>query len=226
MNQILRNVLLLMYIIHHMSIVSTTFIHLDLNEYQCFHEIISEKIIPRNTTLAVQDRNDQTDLVQMKMSIIYDVVNEEETGFYDINFYVFNTNNEIFYQQIQKSTGKFMFAINQPGKYEYCFDNNKRFVSQTPKDVKFHIQLIDSNPINPSDASNIFNSLSTFHEELNMIKYDVNVQEHQLIRHKNLSENINCLVLYWSIFEVILAISVFFGEVFYIKKFFEVRRII
>uniref|UniRef100_A0A1I8B3Z4 GOLD domain-containing protein n=1 Tax=Meloidogyne hapla TaxID=6305 RepID=A0A1I8B3Z4_MELHA len=54
-------------------------------------------------------------------------------------------------------------------------------------------------------------------------------QEYMQVRdrvHRSINENTNSRVVIWAIFEAILLVSMTVGQIYYLKRFFEVRRVV
>ena len=54
-------------------------------------------------------------------------------------------------------------------------------------------------------------------------------QEYMAVRdriHRSINENTNSRVVMWSFFEALVLVSMTLGQVYYLKRFFEVRRVV
>ena len=54
-------------------------------------------------------------------------------------------------------------------------------------------------------------------------------QEYMSVRdriHRAINENTNSRVVMWSFFEALVLVAMTIGQVFYLKRFFEVRRVV
>jgi len=54
-------------------------------------------------------------------------------------------------------------------------------------------------------------------------------QEYMEIReriHRSINDNTNSRVVMWAVFESIVLISMTVGQIYYLKRFFEVRRVV
>ena len=54
-------------------------------------------------------------------------------------------------------------------------------------------------------------------------------QEYMSVRdriHRAINENTNSRVVMWSFFEAVVLFSMTLGQVYYLKRFFEVRRVV
>lgn len=54
-------------------------------------------------------------------------------------------------------------------------------------------------------------------------------QEYMQVRdriHRSINENTNLRVVIWSFFEAFILVAMTFGQIYYLKRFFEVRRVV
>lgn len=54
-------------------------------------------------------------------------------------------------------------------------------------------------------------------------------QEYMQVRdrtHREINESTNSRVVMWSFFEALVLVAMTFGQVYYLKRFFEVRRVV
>uniref|UniRef100_A0A915N480 GOLD domain-containing protein n=1 Tax=Meloidogyne javanica TaxID=6303 RepID=A0A915N480_MELJA len=123
-----------------------------------------------------------------------------EGGFLDIDVKIVGPDNSEIYKGERESSGKYTFAAHMDGPHTYCFSN--KMSTMTPKVV---IELSAM---------------------LTAVKHE---QEYMQVRdrvHRSINENTNSRVVIWAIFEAILLVSMTIGQIYYLKRFFEVRRVV
>lgn len=200
-----------------MDVANMATITLDLHEQQCFHEHIE------------RGKNTQSNVSIAKLSIIFDVI---AGGFTDINFYLKNTRIDTsLYKSLGTSSDRLMIAINEPGTYEYCFDNNGATVSHSTKMIRFEVVIsfnhsLLRNNTNNDDYDDIDKKrmLNGLNQQLLMVKYEAEIQRYSMIVHHELNEQTNHMLMMWSAFETAIIVMIFIGEVYYLKHFFETKR--
>merc|ERR1719166_301068 len=114
--------------------------------------------------------------------------------------------------------------------YQYCFSN--QMSTMTPKIVMFSMDIGDA----PSDATNdgeeepSHNKLEDMIKELSTALTGVkHEQEYMQVRdriHRAINENTNSRVVMWSFFEALVLVAMTIGQIYYLKRFFEVRRVV
>ncbi|KAH0556499.1 transmembrane emp24 domain-containing protein 2-like [Cotesia glomerata] len=165
-----------------------------------------------------------------KMGVTFEVA---EGGFLDIDVKIVGPDGNVIHEGEQEGSGKYTFAANVEGRYTYCFSNKKS--TMTPKDVMFNIDI-------HQPAKNKDENLPTDEETVNHRKLDdmitdlgnslrdvKNEQEYMLVRdrnHRAINESTNFRVVLWSIFEASVLAAMTVGQIFYLKRFFEVRRVV
>lgn len=154
------------------------------------------------------------------------VFETSEGGFLDIDIKVLDPDGKIIYQGERESNGKFTFSASKTGVYTYCFGN--QMSSMTPKTVMFNMEV--GEPPSADHEEGDHNSLESMIDGLkSALKGVKHEQEYMTVRdriHHDINEATNSRVVLWSVFEALVLITMTVGQVYYLKRFFEVRRVI
>ncbi|KAF5131870.1 hypothetical protein DV495_001877 [Geotrichum candidum] len=117
--------------------------------------------------------------------------------------------------------GDVSIPVHTTGRYEYCFSN--AFSGTGTKDVTFHVHgviYMGADDIEPGTLEAEVKQLS---ENIQSIK---NEQGYIVIReriHRNTAESTNARVKWWSIFQIIVVAVNSVFQIYYLKRFFEVK---
>ncbi|KAL7410347.1 emp24/gp25L/p24 family/GOLD-domain-containing protein [Mrakia frigida] len=155
-----------------------------------------------------------------KMTVTYQVGGG---GHLDIDFWLKDPNSKIIYNQHRNPTGTFTFTSAIDGRYQYCFSNEMSTVS--PKTVSFNVHGVIYVPDDGQTAP-IEREIRALADSLQDVKDE---QEYIVVRervHRNTAESTNSRVKYWSIFQGAALMLVCAWQVYYLKAFFEVKRVI
>lgn len=163
-----------------------------------------------------------------KMGVMFETI---EGGFLDIDILITGPDGKPIYQGERESSGKYAFAAHDTGIYTYCFSNKMSTV--TPKTVMFTIEIGDA----PSGTVGAANEADAGHTKLeDMIRELAGTltgvkheQEYMNVRdkiHRSINESTNSRVVMWSTFEALVLVIMTVGQVYYLKRFFEVRRVV
>ncbi|XP_076331443.1 transmembrane p24 trafficking protein CHOp24 [Tachypleus tridentatus] len=161
-----------------------------------------------------------------KLGLTFEVT---EGGFLDIGVKITGPDGKVIYQGERESNGKYTFAAHMDGVYTYCFSNAMSTV--TPKVVMFSMDVGDApKGQKDQDADAHQNKLEEMIKELSTsltaVKHE---QEYMAIRdriHRAINESTNSRVVMWAFFEAVVLICMTGGQIFYLKRFFEVRRVV
>lgn len=160
-----------------------------------------------------------------KMGLMFEI---SEGGFLDIDVKITAPDGNIIYQGERETSGKYTFSAQMSGVYTYCFSN--QMSSMTPKVVMFNMEVLSSQPKEDEKGENGEPSLpQMIHqlgESLRNVKHE---QEYMSVRdrtHRIINESTNSRVVWWSFFEAIVLVTMTVGQIYYLKRFFEVRRVI
>ncbi|KAG0036207.1 p24 complex component [Podila clonocystis] len=112
------------------------------------------------------------------------------------------------------------------GKHQFCFSNT--FSTITEKTVGFNVLVIK--PLNEDSGTNKVDPLENEIRELSYQIEDIkNEQEYTLARektHRNTAESTNSRVVWWSLFQSGILFLVCVFQITYLKRFFEVKRVV
>jgi len=189
------------------SSVSSFFITVDAHAEECFFDKVKSGT---------------------KMGLMFEVA---EGGFLDIDVKIVGPDGKTIHSGERESNGKYTFAAHMDGVYQYCFSN--QMSTMTPKIVMFSMDIGDA----PSDGTNegeddeaSHNKLEDMIKELSTALTGVkHEQEYMQVRdriHRAINENTNSRVVMWSFFEALVLVAMTLGQIYYLKRFFEVRRVV
>ncbi|VDD75852.1 unnamed protein product [Mesocestoides corti] len=149
-------------------------------------------------------------------------------GFYDINVKFTAPDGKVLYSVEKESSGHFSLTANMEGKYTYCFDNKMSTV--TPKTVLFALEKGGDNIKKEEGISPEQNKLIDMVNELSNAvlnaKHEMEYLEVRENLHRAINENTNSRVVMWAAFEAVIIVGMSMGQVYYLKRFFEVRRMV
>lgn len=165
-----------------------------------------------------------------KMGLTFEVI---DGGFYDIDLKITGPDGKTIHQEERASSGKFTFAANADGIYTYCFGN--KMSTMTPKAVMFSMDIGEApktaDPSAPHSAQDdshgkLEEQIKELSAALTAVKHE---QEYMTVRdriHRSINESTNSRVVLWAFFEALVLVAMTLGQVFYLKRFFEVRRVV
>jgi len=155
-----------------------------------------------------------------------------EGGHLDIDIQIRGPDGRIVYIQERQSEGKYNFQAHTNGRFSFCFGN--RMSTVTDKLVSALIQVGKGGEKRDESAGvakdeNITPlevAIQQLSEGINAI---VNEQSYMKMReraHRNTSESTNARVVWWSIFEIVILLAMSLWQIYYLRRFFEVKRIV
>jgi len=160
-----------------------------------------------------------------KLGLTFEVI---EGGFLDIDVKVTGPDGEEVISRERESNGKITFAAAKTGAYTYCFSN--KMSTMTPKGVMFSMDVGEPAAAAGADGEAHPNKLGEMIKELSTALVGVkHEQEYMEVRdkiHRKINESTNSRVVMWSFFEAVVLVAMTIGQVYYLKRFFEVRRVV
>ncbi|KAF2880820.1 hypothetical protein ILUMI_25353 [Ignelater luminosus] len=159
------------------------------------------------------------------MSLTFEIA---EGGFLDIDVRIVGPDSKVIYTGERETSGKYTFAAHTPGVYTYCFSN--KMSTMTPKVVMFNMQIGEAPKHEESKDGESTSKLEDMIRELSGALTGVkHEQEYMQVRdriHRSINESTNSRVVMWSFFEALILVAMTLGQVYYLKRFFEVRRVV
>lgn len=176
-------------------------------EDECFHERAPAKV---------------------KIGFSYEVI---EGGFFDVDVVIKDPNEVILHQEDKSTSGKVTIETNVEGAYNFCF--NMKRSSYTPKMIIFNIDRSDViNKASSSESADKTDDetakLVSMVESLMLStvssRHDTRFLTARDRIHRKINEKTNSNLVWWSGVECILLLVVTLGQVWYLRRFFEIRR--
>ncbi|SPO25568.1 related to EMP24 protein precursor [Ustilago trichophora] len=144
-------------------------------------------------------------------------------GHLDIDVALYDPKHRPLFKQDRKDTGTYSFTAQDDGRYSYCFSNE--FSSVSDKTVSFNVHGIIYVP-DEGDMLPIEREIRDLAAGLQAVKDE---QEYLVIRervHRNTAESTNTRVKWWSIIQGFILVVVCSCQVYFVKRHFEVKRVV
>ncbi|KAF9540120.1 p24 complex component [Mortierella hygrophila] len=146
-------------------------------------------------------------------------------GNLDIDFWITNPGGELVEDARRSPSETFNHVALTKGRYEYCFSN--AFSTVTDKTLSFNVIVVkayvEDTTHKADPLANELRELAAGIEEI------VNEQEYTIARertHRNTAESTNWRVMWWSLFQSGILFVVCAFQITYLKRFFEVKRVV
>ncbi|KAF9076464.1 emp24/gp25L/p24 family/GOLD-domain-containing protein [Rhodocollybia butyracea] len=156
---------------------------------------------------------------QDKMTVTYQVGGG---GHLDIDFWLADPDERLIGKQVKQSTGSLSITAEKNGRYEYCFSNQMSAIAD--KIVSFNVHGIIY--VGEDDV------VAPIEREIRLLAHGLaavkDEQEYIVVRektHRNTAESTNDRVKWWSVLQTVVLFAVVGWQVYYLKSFFEVKRV-
>ncbi|KUI66258.1 Endosomal protein P24B [Cytospora mali] len=180
-------------------------IQLPAHGRECFHEVLH--------------RDD-------KMTVSFQVGDREfgGAGNLEIDFWITNPNGQYEVNEKSTSNGDHSFEAKHDGKYTYCFGNEHW--GSSSKEVSFNVHGIVY--VSESEAAQdpLESEVRKLSEVLSQVKDE---QSYIVVRertHRNTAESTNSRVKWWNIFIIGVVVGESVFQVWWLRRFFEVKRVV
>ena len=122
------------------------------------------------------------------------------------------------------SNGDYSFEAKHDGKYVYCFSNEHWGASS--KEVSFNVHGI----VYVSEAESAQDPLDAEVRKLSELFAQVKDEQSYIVvrerTHRNTAESTNSRVKWWNMFILIVVIGESVFQVWWLRRFFEVKRVV
>lgn len=160
------------------------------------------------------------------LSISYQVGSRDPNNSeqYVVDFYIVGPNERLERSVRDQDHGDETLTADADGKYQYCFSNEK--TSRVDLDVSFNVHGVVYIDVNDPDSDSLEYSIL----RLNQLTSDVKAEQNYLVirerTHRNTAESTNSRVKWWSVFQIIVVAANSLFQVYYLRRFFEVRSVV
>lgn len=141
-----------------------------------------------------------------------------------VDFYIISPNNKVEHSVTAIDHGDESVKATMDGKYQYCFSNEK--LSRVDLDVSFNVHGVIYIDVNDPKSDTLDYAIS----RLNQLTSDVKAEQNYLVirerTHRNTAESTNSRVKWWSLFQVIVVAFNSLFQIYFLKRFFEVRSVV
>ncbi|KAF9377889.1 p24 complex component [Podila verticillata] len=148
-----------------------------------------------------------------------------EGGHLDIDFMISDPSDILVEDASRSASATYNHVAKTKGKHQYCFSNT--FSTITEKTVGFNVLVIKPNK---EDSTHKVDPLENEIRELSYQIEDIkNEQEYTVARertHRDTAESTNSRVVWWSLFQSGILFLVCVFQITYLKRFFEVKRVV
>ncbi|KAI0035689.1 supernatant protein factor C-terminal domain-containing protein [Vararia minispora EC-137] len=157
-----------------------------------------------------------------KMTVTYQVGGG---GHLDIDFWISDPDVMAMQKQLKQSQGTVSITAKKDGRHEYCFSNQMSSIAD--KIVSFNVHgVIYVGEGEDEIVAPIEREIRLLANGLTAVKDE---QEYIVVRertHRNTAESTNSRVKWWSLLQALVLFSVVAWQIYYLKSFFEVKRVI
>ncbi|KAG5986424.1 hypothetical protein E4U43_005515 [Claviceps pusilla] len=161
-----------------------------------------------------------------KMTVTFQTGDREfgSAGNLDIDFWISTPANTREVDEKSVSSGSHSIVAQSDGKYTYCF-GNQHWNSNT-KEVSFNVHgvvYVNESEL-PSDPIEVeVRKLSNLVEEVKDEQQYIVMRERT---HRNTAESTNARVKWWNLFVIGVVLGESLFQVWWLRRFFEVKRVI
>ncbi|EGG22561.1 emp24/gp25L/p24 family protein [Cavenderia fasciculata] len=147
-------------------------------------------------------------------------------GFNDIDFTIITPDKRVQYQGQRETEGTKTFMSSVAGVYRFCFSN--KMSSLTDKVVSFMVVKGETTPMTEyakkGDVGTLERLIIALSDSVQAVKSEQNYFRMREAVHRNTAESTNRRVLWWSVFETFILIAMSVWQIYYLRRFFEVKR--
>ncbi|KAK7208353.1 emp24/gp25L/p24 family/GOLD-domain-containing protein [Myxozyma melibiosi] len=158
------------------------------------------------------------------MTVSYQVGDSDasaSSGSGGIDFWVNDPRNSAVKVEKDVQHGEFTFVASHNGRYTYCFSNEA--AGYVSKEIGFNVHGVVYVDASETPEDPLEHEIKTLSQLLEQVKDEL---EYIMIRervHRNTAESTNSRVKWWSIFQIGVVAGSGVFQVYFLKRFFEVK---
>uniref|UniRef100_A0A6B2LJ17 GOLD domain-containing protein n=1 Tax=Arcella intermedia TaxID=1963864 RepID=A0A6B2LJ17_9EUKA len=147
-------------------------------------------------------------------------------GNLDIDVKVLGPSKKVIYSGKNEEGGRYAFVASETGAHSYCFSN--AMSSLTLKEVQLVLSVgkpsKDSDVATDAEVSPLVDAMTQLMDAIETIAADQQYLKMREVAHRSTNESTNSRVVWWSLFEMGILILLSVWQIYYLRRFFEVRR--
>ncbi|KAK9462183.1 emp24/gp25L/p24 family/GOLD-domain-containing protein [Lipomyces oligophaga] len=161
------------------------------------------------------------------MTVTYQVGDSDSqvsSGSLGIDFWVNDPRNTVLRAEKDQHHGEYTFTALNDGRYTYCFSNEAS--GYASKEVGFNVHgvvYVDASEVPPDPLEVEIKSLSVLVEQVQDELEYIRIRERV---HRNTAESTNSRVKWWSLFQIGVVAGSGIFQVYYLKRFFEIKSVV
>ncbi|KAL8676056.1 MAG: hypothetical protein Q9224_007330, partial [Gallowayella concinna] len=161
-----------------------------------------------------------------KMTVTFQVGDREfgGAGNLEVDFWIQHPKGHNLVHQRAVSSGDHSFDADADGKFLYCFSNEHW--SAATKEVSFNVHGIVYVPESEAPGDPLEVEVKHLSEMLSQVKDEQSYIVMRERTHRNTAESTNGRVKWWSIFQLGVLVGEGVFQVWWLKRFFEVKRVV
>lgn len=141
-----------------------------------------------------------------------------------VDFYITGPSDKLLKSVGDKDHSDETILADRDGKYQYCFSNERSL--RLDLDVTFNVHGVVYIDVNDPNSDSLDYSIS----KLAQLTSDVKAEQNYLVirerTHRNTAELTNSRVKWWSLFQIVVVAANSLFQIYYLRRFFEVRSVV
>ncbi|EFA82777.1 emp24/gp25L/p24 family protein [Heterostelium album PN500] len=140
---------------------------------------------------------------------------------------IISPDKRVLYKGQRETEGTKVMKSNFAGVYSFCFSN--QMSSLTEKTVSFMILVGEQSTITQDLATKgqmpqLESQIMALADGVQAVKSEQYYFRMREATHRNTAESTNSRVVWWSIFEALILVAMSAWQIYYLRRFFEVKR--
>lgn len=139
-------------------------------------------------------------------------------------FSIGTPNGQVIIKRNDVDHGDELVKATVDGRYTYCFSNEKS--NRVDMDVSFNVHGVIFIDLDDPDSDTLDYAI----QKLSQLTSDVKAEQGYLVirerTHRNTAESTNSRVKWWSVFQIFVVVINSLFQIYYLRRFFEVKLVV